>query len=472
MQVKSDIIINDITEQNEWYKQDVWHAKEIGLEGDPTNSRYLLNFTSITPLWLKDIAKRYIKYRLAIRSFNSCAAYLLAIKVFSEFIRQSKQTIYPTSITRKLILEYIEYLSTTTLTTISKSTSLINLRSFIEIVAREEWVPFSKERLIYNDELPERVMAPPRFIPESVMLQLEKHLTSLPDHHRRFIVVLKETGRRINEVCNLSINCLTRDNENDPFLEIKDKKMKKNYFIPISKECELAILEQQEWLKIHELNKVGFLFVSRWHGSKDLRPPKSRQINYILDTLAKEKNITDLNGDIWHFSTHQFRHTIGTRMINANVPQPIIQRYLGHKSPAMTNRYAYIYNKTMKESFHKFQDQLVNIKGEIINETAEQLADQQWLKHNIMLQTLPNGYCSLPTGLRQCPHANSCLTCGNFVTNKDFLSQHECQLKKTCDIIEIAIKNDWHKQMEINTTIKLNLESIIKTLLEQKKEQS
>lgn len=36
------------------------------------------------------------------------------------------------------------------------------------------------------------------------------------------------------------------------------------------------------------------------------------------------------------FQTHQFRHTVGTRMINLSVPVHIIQRYLGHDSPEMT----------------------------------------------------------------------------------------------------------------------------------------
>jgi integrase len=37
--------------------------------------------------------------------------------------------------------------------------------------------------------------------------------------------------------------------------------------------------------------------------------------------------IKDSNGIIFKFSSHQFRHTIGTQMINNGVPQVIVQQY-------------------------------------------------------------------------------------------------------------------------------------------------
>ncbi|MEN8447229.1 MAG: tyrosine-type recombinase/integrase [Cyanobacteria bacterium J06555_13] len=36
--------------------------------------------------------------------------------------------------------------------------------------------------------------------------------------------------------------------------------------------------------------------------------------------------MVDESGKLWHFQTHQFRHTLGTRMINNGVPRHIIQR--------------------------------------------------------------------------------------------------------------------------------------------------
>ena len=59
-------------------------------------------------------------------------------------------------------------------------------------------------------------------------------------------------------------------------------------------------------------------------------------------------------GSLFRFQSFQFRHTVGTRMINLGVPHHIIQRYLGHKGPEMTNRYAHIHDSTMREKLSEY----------------------------------------------------------------------------------------------------------------------
>ena len=54
--------------------------------------------------------------------------------------------------------------------------------------------------------------------------------------------------------------------------------------------------------------------------------------SYLKD-LAEKFDICDSSGKQWNFQSNQFRHTVGTQMINNGVPQHIVQRYLGHESP-------------------------------------------------------------------------------------------------------------------------------------------
>jgi integrase len=44
-------------------------------------------------------------------------------------------------------------------------------------------------------------------------------------------------------------------------------------------------------------------------------------------------------GRVW-FEAHQFRHTVGTSLINNGVPQHLVQRFLGHESREMTNTWS------------------------------------------------------------------------------------------------------------------------------------
>lgn len=78
----------------------------------------------------------------------------------------------------------------------------------------------------------------------------------------------------------------------------------------------------------------------------------------------------------------------------------------------------------MKEEFAKFKGKIVEITGKSVepeslaSDIAEGLnpnnIDAQWLKKNILAQALPNGTCARPVIKGSCPHANACLTCGDF----------------------------------------------------------
>ncbi|HXT83245.1 MAG TPA: integrase, partial [Verrucomicrobiae bacterium] len=155
-------------------------------------------------------------------------------------------------------------------------------------------------------------------------------------------------------------------------------------------------------------------------------------------------------------------------------PQHIVQRFLGHESPMMTSQYAHIYDDTLKQEFSKFQGKMVNIAGEALN--PEQLItdiaygttiddiDSKWFKKNILMQSLPNGTCALPAVSNACPHANACLSCTNFRTDKRYIDIHKKQLEHTIKIIDIAKSNGWKRQEEMNTHIMNNLQKIISTL--------
>jgi integrase len=63
-----------------------------------------------------------------------------------------------------------------------------------------------------------------------------------------------------------------------------------------------------------------------------------------INRLAHDHDIRDATGKLFRFQSHQFRHTVRTRMINPGVPHHIIQRYLGHKSLALPPAKALIAN--------------------------------------------------------------------------------------------------------------------------------
>jgi len=172
--------------------------------------------------------------------------------------------------------------------------------------------------------------------------------------------------------------------------------------------------------------------------------------------------VRDANGQPVRVTAHQFRHTVGTRMINNEVPIDTIQRMLDHSSPQMTARYATIKDQTLRREWERYQDR-INVLGEVVHlEPDGPLGDAAWAKENLARakQTIPNGYCGLP--LQQtCPHPNACLTCPSFLTTIEFLPQHQEQLDRTDQLIAQAEADGRQRLVDMNTPVRINLLRII-----------
>jgi len=164
-------------------------------------------------------------------------------------------------------------------------------------------------------------------------------------------------------------------------------------------------------------------------------------------------------------TSHQFRHTLGTRLVNNEVPLDTIRRLLDHASPTMTAVYAHVKDQTLRREWERYQQRL-NIRGETIPLDADgPLSDAAWAKENLSRakQTLPNGYCGLPLQQR-CPHPNACLTCDSFLTTEEFLPQHREQLDRTRELIASARASGNDRLVDMNEPIELNLVRIIQGL--------
>lgn len=107
----------------------------------------------------------------------------------------------------------------------------------------------------------------------------------------------------------------------------------------------------------------------------------------------------DEAGQPVHAAPHQLRHSLGTRLINSGLPQPVVQRLLGHGSPAMTDVYAQILDSTLREQLQRYWATRVDFEGRLLGfDPSSPTADAEWLKYNLarVAGSLPTGYCGRP----------------------------------------------------------------------------
>lgn len=459
------------------YEKDIWDLPNLGIFCNPSQSAYKLNFTRIASPWVKRAAKLFMRYSLSTCSGGECQNRIATLASFSNFLIKHHPSAQPADVERPLIVEYLSYLTATGLGANTRIRHISQLRTFLEMCPREGWADIPDKRLIYSEDFPKHTRAQPRFIPEEVMEQLNQNLESLPPHIARMTVILQECGMRIGELCRMPFDCLMRDVHGDCFLRYYQFKLKKEHSIPIDKEVAAVIQEQQQIVRERWGPDFPYLFPN----AKG-KPMKQKAFSDALNRLAYDKQISTLSGNLWHFQSHQFRHTVGTRMVNHGVPQHVIQRFLGHESPEMTAHYACIHDQTMKEEYAKFRKNMVDVKGKVVEpeRIAADIAegadpndvDAQWLKKNIRAQALPNGLCTLPVVKGSCPYgANKCLTCTHFKTDSRYLAQHQEHLERANKLLEWAEEApDSRRSIEIrkeNLPVQENLVRIIAAITSQ-----
>ena len=103
-----------------------------------------------------------------------------------------------------------------------------------------------------------------------------------------------------------------------------------------------------------------------------------------INELAYQHHVRDTTGALFRVHPHGFRHTVGTRMINNDVPQRVVQQFLGHETPAMTARYAHIHDSTMKRKLAEYRGKVVDITGKVVEGDGPPISsDALWLKRSL-----------------------------------------------------------------------------------------
>jgi hypothetical protein len=271
-------------------------------------------------------------------------------------------------------------------------------------------------------------------------------------------------GLRIGDALRLPRDCMIRDADGAPYLRYFNHKMDREALVPIDEELEHAIGNQHQRLHDRWPQGTALLF-PRATGNLDGRHPMGDQ-NYrrALRRWLKRCDIRDEHGQPVHLTPHQWRHTLGTQLINRDVPQEVVRRILDHDSHTMTARYARLSDTTIRRHWEAARK--VNVKGETVTLDPDgTLAEAAWAKQRLgrVTQALPNGYCGLPIQ-KSCPHANSCLTCPMFVTTAEFLPQHQSQRQQLVQIISAAEARGQARLAEMNRQVLANLDTIITAL--------
>jgi integrase len=452
------------------YASDVWVAARLGIHvsRSPNQTR----FDTITQSWLRTALKRWARLRLGSgKTFGTVHVDVRAMLWFSGFLaRCEPDAADETVITRDVLEAYLVSITGSHLAPHTASTYITCLRGFLDACRRHRWLPaLASTAALYHDDLPSRPRPLPRFIPEFVMRQLEdpERLAVLPDATTRaLILVIMETGLRANDACSLPFNPVIDDSAGWPCLRYFNAKMAAEQLVPLSATAADTIRTQQADLLTRWPDGPPVLFPAPHSNPDGTRPFSYATLRQRLARWQDDIDVRDEAGRSVRVTAHQFRHTLGSRLINQGVAQHVIQRLLGHASPQMTARYASLHDSTVRRAFDDYCQQRVNMRGErIVYDPDAVTADAEWTKHNLarVQASLPNGYCGRPPQ-QDCPHPNACLTCPDFQTTPAFLDIHRRQRDDTRVLIATAEADGRFRLADNHRHVHDNLDQIIDAL--------
>ena len=206
-------------------------------------------------------------------------------------------------------------------------------------------------------ERPQSRSRPVKYIPQTVLIQLDAHLEHLAPTYIPIVILLRASGWRISDVLYLKLDtCLEQDGEKFWLVGDIQKTQVLSHKIPLTKEVAAVIRAQIAWVKEQytpEENPKRWLFPAAKHITNSQRflmgdPLNARSVGEMLNRFALRYQIKDEKEEIFHFKLHAFRHTKGIELVNNGMSLLMVQQWMAHASPEMTLIYAKILDELKK----------------------------------------------------------------------------------------------------------------------------
>lgn len=407
------LLLHDELYANDYFERNVWNLEAFHLPEyrySKVSGIRRFDFRCVENEKNRNYLKRYVEYDLRKKDISISTLYgkFSRIRCFMQFICE----INADDFQREIVEDYIHSLNQSNIKNNSFNSSVFAIKDFYEVgIQLGFWNNIPVYFGFYIKKNDARLSY--KCVSDYVIQQIFSVLHKTNYFLAVFFLLLYFTGMRESEACLFKVDGLVDDGKHR-YVRFYQLKMRKEVANPIPEKLFQLLSCQKNKVLTNDAEEI-YMFPS----SHQI-PVSIHQINKAMKKLIKKENIHEEDGTLYRFRAHAYRHGLAMRLLHHDVPLFMIQKLLHHNTPEMSLVYARLDEQTRRRHYLEFCD-LQGEKSDELNEESKRIDDDIiWMRHMIS-QALPNGYCSLPIKLGQCPHANACLSCEQFRTTKEFL---------------------------------------------------
>jgi hypothetical protein len=191
-----------------------------------------------------------------------------------------------------------------------------------------------------------------------------------------------------------------------------------------------------------------------------------------IGARVKESQIVDLQGQVFHFGNHAFRHAKAVELINNGMSLVHVQKWMTHYSPEMTLRYARLLDTTMREEWERVTQQgpfRFDATGKPTKVTLEELANEdiiewEYMRAHLDAVRVALGICMKPSKCHVASNSTQALPAPFLCTTPAFLPGFEHHIQDTQAIIDRGKALGRTIWVEKNRATLIRLESITRVV--------
>jgi len=332
---------------------------------------------------------------------------------------------------------------------------------------------------------------PTTVIPEAVVEQIDQFSTELSPLHKLLYDIFANTGLRLKEVFFLENDCVEPSHYPEIFqLKFKPYKVLTSRRKHGAGEYHRVMISQKlaDKLSKHIADTSNtrrtanspYIFLSQRTGYETVVMDSQPFIKSVRG-IIKRHNICGEDGDLWHFTSRQFRKTIAVKLIENGATTAELAYWLGHLcSDTAAKYYAEVRKMKLAELNTRFFlekfDLIISEEG--LEEYTEEERRLLYADFRLGQRRVEFGFCMIKAADGPCLNRSSvynCVNCRNLCTGKQYLPYWNELLEQQRTVMEKLVAayradgiSDCTKYAEYKQELRLlnGYEDIVKAICE------